>query len=108
MSNHQLSSDDELVAQVREAVRTGAPPEALAATVGRKPTIDTTAGFPLAGLRRLDMTPDPQHPTETFEFDSARAVVYWVRDVPGANRHIVGVQARTDGTSAVFFAVVLP
>ena len=108
MSNQQTSSDDQLVARLREAVRDGVPAESLAAKIGHKPTVDTTAGFPLAGLRRLDLTQDPDHPAETFAYDSARAVVYWVRDLPGANPHVVGVQANKDGTSAMFFAIVVP
>lgn len=56
----------------------------------------------------MSLIPDPHHPTETLSLDHARAVIYWARPVPGDDPHVVGVQVRKDGTSAVFFGIVQP
>ena len=53
------TEDELLLAQVREAVASGALPEALAARVGRKPAFDTTAGQSIVLRRRLDMVEIP-------------------------------------------------
>jgi hypothetical protein len=109
LTNHTRGSpDDELVSAVRDAVRSKVAPAAIATRVGRKPTIDTTAGFPIAALGRVYLVEDPDHSDEHFDRSNAAAVIYWVRDVPGKNPHVVGAQARADGTTAVFFAIVLP
>jgi len=104
----ETTSDDQLVAQLRKAVATSVIPETIEATVGRKALINTSTGYPLAGLRRVNMVPDPYHPGETLSLATARAVVYWARSVPGDDPHVVGVQVRTDGTASVFFGIVPP
>jgi hypothetical protein len=108
---HQATApndDDELITRVQEAVRAGVAPDALAERVGRKPAIDTTAGQPIEMLRRVNLIPDPDHPTEAFSLESAREVVYWVRPIEAKNPRIVGVQLDTDGKAHKFFGVVLP
>jgi hypothetical protein len=104
----EMISDDQLVAQLRKAVATSVAPESLEATVGHKALINTSTGFPLDGLRRVNLVPDPEHPDETLALATARAVVYWARPVPGDDPHVVGVQVRKDGTASVFFGIVYP
>jgi hypothetical protein len=104
----ETTSDDQLVAKLRKAVTAPVVPETLEATVGQKALINTTTGYPLAGLRRVNIIPDPEHPGETLSLASARAVVYWARPAPGDDPHIVGVQVRNDGTASVFFGIVTP
>jgi hypothetical protein len=104
----ETTSDDQLVAQLREVIRTSVAPESIEATLGRKALINTTTGFPLEGLRRVNLVPDPEHPDETLSLETARAVVYWARSTPGDNPHVVGVQVRRDGVASVFFGIVYP
>jgi hypothetical protein len=102
------TDDAQLIAQVRGAVAASVPPETIEARVGHKALINTTAGFPLDGLRRVNLVPDPDHPDEALALTAARAVVYWARPVPGDNPHVVGVQVPRDGRASVFFGVVYP
>jgi hypothetical protein len=104
----ETTSDDQLVAQLRKAVATSVVPESIEATVGHKALINTSTGFPLDGLRRVNIAPDPEHPDETLALATARAVVYWARPTPGDDPHVVGVQVRQDGTASVFFGIVYP
>jgi len=104
----ETTSDDQLVAQVRKAVATAVAPEAIESSVGRKALINTSTGFPLDGLRRVNLVPDPAHPDEALSLATARAVIYWARPVPGDDPHVVGVQVRKDGSASVFFGVVYP
>src|SRR5689334_15646435 len=99
----ETTDDDQLVARVRKAAAAAVSPDSLEATVGRKALINTSAGFPIDGLRRVNLVPDPDHPSETMSLASARAVVYWARPVPGDNPHVVGVQLSVDGSASVFF-----
>lgn len=102
------TDDDELITRVRAAVAAGDAPDTLAARIGRKPAIDTTAGQPIAMLRRVDLVPDPDHPSEALALASARAVVYWVRPIQAKDPRVVGVQVGADGKPSMFFGVVLP
>lgn len=104
----ETTSDERLVAQLREAVAGAVAPESIEAQIGRKALINTSTGFPLDGLRRVDLVPDPDHPTEALSLETARAVVYWARPVPGDDPRVVGVQVRADGSASVFFGIVLP
>jgi hypothetical protein len=104
----ETTSDDQLVAKLRKTVTTPVVPETLETTVGQKALINTSTGYPLAALRRVNMVPDPDHPDETLSLANARAVVYWARPVPGDDPHVVGVQVRTDGAASVFFGIVTP
>jgi hypothetical protein len=101
-------SDERLVAQLRQAVAATVVPESIEARIGRKALINTSTGFPLEGLRRVNLVPDPDHPTETLSLETARAVIYWARPVPGDDPRVVGVQVRADGSASVFFGIVLP
>jgi hypothetical protein len=102
------TDDDELITRVRSAVAAGDAPETLAARIGRKPAIDTTAGQPIALLRRVDLVPDPDHPGEILALEGARAVVYWIRPIQARDPRVVGVQVGADGKPHMFFGVVLP
>jgi hypothetical protein len=102
------TDDDELITRVRAAVAAGDAPDTLAARIGRKPAIDTTAGQPIALLRRVDLVPDPDHPDEVFTLEGARAVIYWIRPIQAKDPHVVGVQVGADGKPHTFFGVVLP
>jgi len=102
------NDDDELITRIQEAVTAGVAPDALSARVGRKPAIDTTAGQPIELLRRVNLIPDPDHPTEALSLERARAVVYWIRPIEAKNPRVVGVQFDTDGKAHTFFGVVLP
>jgi hypothetical protein len=102
------TDDDELTTRVRAAVAAGDAPETLAARIGRKPAIDTTAGQPIALLRRVDLVPDPDHPGEAFALEDARAVVYWIRPIQAKDPRVVGVQVGANGKPRMFFGVVQP
>jgi hypothetical protein len=104
----ETTPDERLVAQLREAAAAPVAPESIEARIGKKALINTSTGFPLDGLRRMNLVPDPDHPTETLALDTARAVIYWARPVPGDDPHVVGVQVRADGSASVFFGIVLP
>lgn len=108
MNQASRTDDDELITRVRAAVAAGDAPETLAARIGRKPAIDTTAGQPIALLRRVDLVPDPDHPGEVFTLEGARAVVYWIRPIQTKDPRVVGVQVGADGKPHAFFGVVLP
>jgi hypothetical protein len=104
----ETTSDDQLVTQLRQAVGTSVTPESIEAMLGRKALISTTTGFPLDGLRRVNLVPDQAHPGEVMSLATARAVVYWARSMPGDDPHVVGVQVNKDGTASVFFGIVYP
>jgi hypothetical protein len=109
MNKQQSATDDEqLVTRVRAAVETRVPAGDLAAFVGQRPLIDTTAGASLDFLRTVDFAADPDHPSETVDIAKARAIVYWGRPVPGNDPRVVGVQLGEHGVPRVFFAVILP
>lgn len=102
------ATDAAFVAQLRRAVERAIDPATIEAQLGKRALINTATGYPLAGLRRVSIEADPDHPQETLALDRARAVIYWER--PGASQdpHIVGIQVRDDGAASVFFGVVLP
>lgn len=102
------TDNDELITRVRAAVAADEAPETLATRIGRKPAIDTTAGQPIALLRRVDLVPDPDHPGEVLALEGARAVVYWIRPIQARDPRAVGVQVGADGKPHMFFGVVLP
>ena len=78
------------------------------AKVGKPALINTTTGFALAALRKVNLEPDPAHPDETLALPTARAVAYWALPTAGDNPHVVGVQVRDDGRASVFFGIVYP
>jgi hypothetical protein len=104
----QAMTDEALIRGVRSAVDARIAPDKLEAHVGHKAMVNTTTGFPLEGLRRVNLIPDPGHPGDTLNLDSAAAVVYFGRPVDGDDPKVVGVQYRRDGSAAVFFGIVLP
>ncbi|HEX7836474.1 MAG TPA: hypothetical protein VF469_03375 [Kofleriaceae bacterium] len=107
-TSSEMTPDEQLVAQLRKAVATAVPLDSVEASVGSKALINTTTGFPLDGLRRVNLVPDPDHADETLALAAAKAVVYWARPVPGDNPHVVGLQVRNDGRMSVFFGIVYP
>lgn len=104
----QAMTDEALIRGVRSAVDARIAPDKIEAHVGHKAMINTTTGFPLEGLRRVNLIPDPEHPADTLNLDSAAAVVYFGRPVSAEDPKVVGVQYRRDGSAAVFFGIVLP
>lgn len=105
---HNAVDDEKLVARVRAAVETRVPADGLAAFVGERPLVDTTAGGSLLAVQRIDFAPDPDYPDERIERSKAHAVVYWRRPVPGQDPHIVGIQVGDANAGRVFFAIILP
>jgi hypothetical protein len=104
----QAMTDDALIRGVRSAVDARIAPNKIEAHVGHKSMVNTTTGFPLEGLRRVNLIPDPEHAAETLNLDSAVAVVYFGRPVDSSDPKVVGVQYHRDGSAAVFFGIVLP
>ncbi|HEX4450254.1 MAG TPA: hypothetical protein VH143_05240 [Kofleriaceae bacterium] len=109
MTNTSSPTNGDLVAQVRAAVTAHVPVDLLEARIREKPIVDTTKGFKLDQLKRVNFVEDPDHPDEQLALANARAIIYWDRHVAGdSNPHVVGVQQRSDGTTAIFFSVILP
>jgi hypothetical protein len=104
----QAMTDDAVIGRVRSAVDTRVAPGDLEAFVGQKAMVNTITGFPLEGLRRVNLIPDPEHPEHTLKLDSAEAVVYFGRPVESDDPKVVGVQYHRDGSAALFFGIVLP
>jgi hypothetical protein len=104
----QAMTDEALIARVRSAIDARVAPREIDAYVGQKAMVNTATGFPLEGLRRVNVLPDPDHPEHTLQLDSAEAVVYFGRPVESNDPKIVGVQYRRDGSAGVFFGIVLP
>lgn len=104
----QQSDDAGLIATVRALSGGEVDPATVERRVGRRALVNTDTGLPLAALRRASLVPDPEHPGEVLDLDSARTVVYWARPVEADNPRVVGVQVDPGGTARVFFAVVLP
>lgn len=105
---HNATEDDRLVARVRSAVEARVPADGMAAFVGERPLLDTTAGGSLLAVQRTDFAADPDHPDERFDRGQARAVLYWRRPVAGDDPRIVGIQVGDAGAARVFFAIILP
>ena len=103
-----LSDDDHLIAQVRAASKGTVDPATVEELVGKKALVNTSSGFPLEALRRVELAPEPDHPNETLELDSAQNVIYWARPIDADNPRVVGIQIGADGSATVFFAVVYP
>ena len=106
--NRNATDDEQLVARVRAAVEAHTPADGLAAFVGQRALVDTTAGGSLLALQRVDFAADPDHPDERIEREKARSIIYWRRPVPGGDPHIVGIQVGDANAARVFFAVILP
>lgn len=104
----QAMTDETLIQRVRGAADSRVAPRDIEAYVGQKAMVNTTTGFPLEGLRRVNVIPDPDHPQQTLKLDAAEAVVYFGRPVESDDPKITGVQYRRDGSAAVFFGIVLP
>lgn len=104
----QAMTDETLIQRVRGAADSRVAPRDIEAYVGQKAMVNTTTGFPLEGLRRVNVIPDPDHPEQTLKLDAAEAVVYFGRPVESDDPKIMGVQYRRDGSAAVFFGIVLP
>ena len=109
MSEPGHSRDDvSLVANVRSLSDGEVDPATAEERVGRPALVNTERGLPLAALRRVSLAPDPEHPDEVLELDSAQAVIYWARPIEADNPRVVGIQLGADAVPRVFFAVVLP
>jgi len=102
------ATDVAFVAQLRRAVNRAIDPATIEAQLGKRALIKTATGYPLAGLRRVSIEADPEHPQETLALDRARVVIYWERPGAGPDPHIVGIQVHDDGAASVFFGIVLP
>lgn len=57
-------------------------------------------------LRRVPLAPEPEHPDEMLNLDSAQTVIYWARPIDADNPRVVGIQIGAAGIATVFFAVV--
>jgi hypothetical protein len=104
----QPLDDAAIVGSVRALTGVEVDPATVEQRVGRPALVNTDTGLPLAALRGVSLAPDPEHPDEVPDIDSARTVVYWARPVEADNPRVVGVQIGADGAARVFFAVVLP
>lgn len=102
------AADAAFVAQLRRAAEHAIDPATIEAQLGKRALINTATGYPLAGLRRVSIEADPEHPQETLALDRARAVIYWERPASGQDPRIVGLWVGDDGTASVFFGIVLP
>jgi hypothetical protein len=110
------TSDGRLVTQLRQLV--AAPVvvlETVESAIDRTALINTSTGFPIAGLRRVNILPDPRHPDEVLApLQTTSAVAYWLRPFPEndspeeADPRIAGIQISKDGTASVFFGIVTP
>ena len=104
----QAMTDETVIRGVRSAIDARVAPDRLEAYVGQKAMVNTATGFPLEGLRRVNLIPDPDHPGDTLQLDAAATVVYFGGPVDSGDPKVVGVQYRRDGSAAVFFGIVLP
>ena len=102
------TTDADLIARVRALGDNEVDPATAEGRVGEKALVNTATGLPLAALRRASLVPDPEHPDDGPDLDSARTVIYWARPVEARDPRVVGVQVGADGAARVFFAVVLP
>jgi hypothetical protein len=108
MTDGKQMTDEAVIQRVRSAVDARVAPREIEAYVGRKAMVNTTTGFPLEGLRRVNLIPDPEHPEHTLKLDSAESVVYFGRPVESDDPKVVGIQYHRDGSAALFFGIVLP
>jgi hypothetical protein len=104
----QPTADEAVIARMRSAVASHVAPSELEAYMGLKAMVNTRTGFPLEGLRRVNLVPDPEHADALLALDSAEVVVYFERPVPSNDPKVIGIQYHRDGSAALFFAILLP
>jgi hypothetical protein len=100
--------EDAVVEKVRAAIAGQVAFDALERAIGQKALVNTSAGYPLVNLRRVNLVTDPEHPDEKLSLAAARDVIYWARPTTGDDPHIVGIQVKQDGSRAIFFGIVTP
>ncbi|MEV6489111.1 hypothetical protein AB0M20_10855 [Actinoplanes sp. NPDC051633] len=88
--------DAALIAAVRGLAAGRVDPATAEEQVGKRALVNTETGMPVAALRRVPLSPDPDFPDEPLAVDAARAVIYWDRPLDGDNPRVVGIQLGPD------------
>lgn len=104
-----LTSDQELMAAVHDAAQLRVPPDQVEQRVGRRAAVNTHRGADDWMILRGASIYATDPPTgEPLDFEGARDVAYWGRDIPAHNAPIVGLIWKADGPVEPFTAFVLP